>query len=72
MVKFDLLKLKYLIKAKYGKQSDLAKELNITETSLGNKLNNRTYFTYYEIYKLINLLNIKDEEITDVFFKEKC
>ena len=71
-MKFDFLKLKYLIKTKYPTQKDLAKELDITETSLGNKLNNRTYFSYDEIYRLINLLDIKDEEITEVFFKEKC
>jgi len=71
-MKFDFLKLKYLIKTKYEKQEELAKELNITLTSLSNKLNNRTPFSYDEIYKLISLLGISDNEIKEVFFKPEC
>ena len=71
-MKFDFLKLKYLIKTKYEKQEELAKELNITLTSLSNKLNNRTPFSYDEIYMLISLLGISDNEIKEVFFKPEC
>lgn len=71
-MKFDFLKLKYLIKTKYKTQEELAKELNISVTSLSNKLNNRVPFSYDEVYILINLLGIDNKDVKDVFFTKEC
>lgn len=68
---FDTLELKFLIKKKYKRQKDLAKELHITGTSLGNKLNNRTPFTADDIYNLVEKLDIKQEDVGRVFFTKK-
>lgn len=51
-------------------QEKLAKEMNISQVSLSNKLNGNVNFTWDELALLIKLLNIKDNEISDFLFAD--
>lgn len=64
-------KLKGKIKEVLGTQSKLAKELDLDETTISNKLNSNTYFTQKEILKICSILNIAKDKIPEYFFKEK-
>lgn len=70
-MKFDYSKLKGKIKEIFDVQSNYAKALNLSETSVTNKLNNITYFTQSEISKSIDLLNIPFDEIYSYFFTKE-
>lgn len=70
-MKFDYSKLKGKIKEIFDVQSNYAKALNLSETSVTNKLNNITYFTQSEISKSIDLLNIPFDEIGLYFFTKE-
>ena len=67
-MKYNFQRLKGRIKDFYPKQEDFAKELNISDTALNNKLNNRSKFSFDEIYKVIELLHIAPEDISTIFF----
>lgn len=64
-------RLKGRIKEYYGKQEDFAKELNISSTALGNKLNGKTRISLEDARTMVKKLNIKPEEIESIFFEEK-
>lgn len=51
-------------------QEKLAKEMNISQVSLSNKLNGKANFTWEELTLLIKILNIKDNEISDFLFAD--
>lgn len=68
---FDYSKLKGKIKEVFDIQSNYAKALGLSETSVTNKLNNITNFTQTEIYETSKLLSISKEEIGLYFFTEK-
>ena len=70
-MKFDYSKLKGKIKEIFDVQSNYAKALNLSETSVTNKLNNITYFTQSEISKSIDLLKIPFDEIGLYFFTKE-
>lgn len=59
--------LKGLFVAKGLTQADVARELNITETTMSRKLQ-RGVFDSDEIYKMIDLLDIKNP--VEIFFAE--
>ena len=68
---FDYSKLKGKIVEVLGNQSNYAKALNLSETSITNKLNNAVYFTQGEIMTSIDVLHINLEEISTYFFTLK-
>lgn len=59
--------LKGIFVAKGLTQADVARELNITETTMSRKLQ-RGVFDSDEIYKMIDLLDIKNP--VEIFFAE--
>lgn len=71
VIEFNYDKLKGKIKEILGTQTNLAKELDIDETTMSNKLNNNTYFSQKEIIKICNILGIAWTEIPIYFFREK-
>lgn len=66
--RFDYSKLRGKIKEKYNRQADFAKAMDISSTSLSDKLNNKADFTQSEIQLAFSLLDVKAEEIGDYFF----
>lgn len=72
-VKYDYSKLRGRIKEYFDTQENFANSLNLSATSINNKLNEKRNenFTQDEIFYSIQRLNIKPEELIDIFFKEK-
>lgn len=70
-MEFDYLKLRKLIKGKYGTQKEFAKKLGIGRVSLNQRLNNISEFTQDEMFDACELLDIKAEEIPIYFFNIK-
>jgi len=70
-VAFDYSKLKGKIVEVLGNQSNYAKALGLSETSITNKLNNAVYFTQGEIITTVDVLHIELEEISTYFFTKK-
>lgn len=70
-VEMDYSKLKGKIKEVLGTQNRLAKELDVDETTMSNKLNNNTYFTQVEIINICNILHIEYINIPIYFFEQK-
>ena len=70
--RFNFLKLKYLIKDRYGSQQAFAEKMNMSEDLLSMKLNNRIRIKYEEILKMIELLDIQNEDVKSVFFTKEC
>jgi DNA-binding XRE family transcriptional regulator len=65
---YDYSKLRGRIKEYYNTQEAFAKSINLSATSLNNKLNNKIPFTQEEIYDAITNLKIEALEIQDIFF----
>lgn len=70
-VYFDYSKLKGKIVEVLGNQSNYAKALGLSETSITNKLNNAVYFTQGEIITSVEVLHISLEDISTYFFTKK-
>lgn len=70
-IEMDYSKLKGRIKEMVGTQNKLAKQLDIDETTISNKLNNNTYFTQVEIINICDILNIQHINIPIYFFEQK-
>lgn len=70
-INLDYNKLKGKIKEECDTQTNLAKLLQIDETTMSNKLNNNTYFTQCEIVKACNILHIDFIDIPKYFFTLK-
>lgn len=70
-MKFNLNKLKGLMKEKNLTQEDIAKELNISKSTFNLKLNSNAYFSQTEIYKIGELLSIPAEQYLEYFFTLK-
>ena len=68
---FDYSKLKGKIVEVLGNQSNYAKAIGLSETSITNKLNNSVYFTQGEIVTSAEVLHISLEEISNYFFTLK-
>lgn len=68
---FDYSKLKGKIVEVLGNQSNYAKALGVSETSITNKLNNAVYFTQGEIIYSAKILHIDLVDISTYFFTEK-
>ena len=70
---YDYSKLRGRIVEKLGNNKNYALKLNLSETSLYNKLNNRVPFTQDEIMISMqeDILGINPDEICNYFFKQK-
>ena len=71
MQEYDYSKLKGRIRECFLTQSDFAQRLEISDTSLSNKLNNKTYFDQDEIQKSIMIFNLTPLETFEYFFTLK-
>ena len=71
MSEYDYSKLKGRIRECFSTQSDFAQILEISDTSLSNKLTNKTAFTQDEIKKSIDFFELNPIETMNYFFKEK-
>lgn len=67
---FDRSKLKSKVKAMYGSQVGLAKELGYSQSSFNKKINGKSPLTDCEMFRLINFLNIPHNEIFEYFFQQ--
>ena len=70
-MEFDYSKLLGRIKEFGHTQSSLAKAVGMTETTMSQKLNNKSVFGQSEIRKICKLLEISDAEIGIYFFTLK-
>lgn len=70
-MKFDYSKLRGKIREVFSTQEQYANSMDLSETSITNKLNNNSYFTQAEIIKSIDLLKIDVNEIGAYFFTLK-
>lgn len=71
MKEYDYSKLKGKIREFFATQSDYAQRLSISNTSLSNKLNNKTPFDQNEIVDSIDIFNLNLQETFDCFFNLK-
>lgn len=67
-MKFNHSRLRGKIKECGLSESQLAKEIGMTRTSLSDKLNGKFYFKTVEIYNICNVLGIELKEIDYYFF----
>ena len=70
-VEFDYSILEGKIKQYYDTQDNFASKIPMGRATLNLKLKNKLDFTSQNIKRMQVLLNNKDEEIGEVFFKEK-
>lgn len=70
-MEFDYSKLRGKIREVFSTQEQYANSMDLSETSITNKLNNNSYFTQAEIIKSIDLLKIDVNEIGAYFFTLK-
>lgn len=69
--KFDYSKLSGRIVEKYGTRKAFAKAVNMTESTLSNKLNHRSSVMTGDILTWASALGISTEEIGSYFFAQK-
>lgn len=65
---YDYAKLNGRITEKCGSQSIFAKQMNLSERTISQKLNNKIAWKQSEIQKAIVILGLKVEEIPLYFF----
>lgn len=70
-VKYDYSKLRGLIREKCGTQSNFAKAIGISGTSLSQRLNNSVPFTQTEIMIACKLFGCTISEADEIFFKHQ-
>jgi hypothetical protein len=68
---FDYSKLRGKIREMVGTEGKFAKFMDMSTTSLSEKLNNKVEFTQKEIERAVELLKIPKEEISVYFFTVK-
>ena len=71
MQEYDYSKLKGRIRECFSTQSEFAQELGISDTTLSNKLNNKTVFDQDEIKKSISVFKLNPMEAIEYFFTLK-
>ena len=71
MQEYDYSKLKGRIRECFSTQSEFAQELGISDTTLSNKLNNKTVFDQDEIKKSISVFKLNPMEAIEYFFTPK-
>lgn len=68
---FDYSKLLGKIKEKYDTQVNFVKDIDLSLSSLNQRLNNKIDFTTRDIKTICEKLDINKSEIPDYFFTEK-
>ena len=68
---FDYSKLLGKIKEKYDTQINFVKDIDLSLSSLNQRLNNKIDFTPRDIKTICEKLDINKSEIPDYFFTEK-
>lgn len=71
MQEYDYSKLKGRIRECFTTQSEFAQALEISDTSLSNKLTNKTLFNQDEIQKAIDIFKLNPVETMEYFFTNK-
>lgn len=70
-LEFDYSRLKRRIKERFGSFAKLAGELGVTQKTLSQKLNNKSFFTQKEITKILFLLDVELIWAKEYFFTLK-
>lgn len=70
-MEFDFSKLLGRIIEKFGTRSAFAAEMELAESALSNRLNNKTYFDPSEICQACSLLDLAPSDIPVYFFTLK-
>ncbi len=70
-MKFNYDKLLKRVNDVCGSVKSFANEMNLSERNLSKKIDNKGYFTEEEIVKAMKVLKIKENEVSDYFFKLK-
>lgn len=70
-MEFNYSKLKGKIKEVFGTQESFANAMEVSATSISDKLNNKVQFKQKEIDKACVLLKIESAEISTYFFTAK-
>ena len=65
---FDYNKLRGKIREVFGTQERFAAAINLSNTSVSQKLNNKVEWSQDEIHKSVEVLKIPKEEISAYFF----
>lgn len=68
---FDFNKLRGRIKEKFGSESEFAKKMGLSRSTMSQKLNNVWDFSSSEIIKACDLLDIGYNDIPTYFFTIK-
>ncbi len=68
MIDIELLKTK--IKESGLKKEYISEKLNISMSSLSNKLNGRYPFSVNQMYQVQDILKLNDKETKDIFFTD--
>lgn len=68
---FDFNKLRGRIKEKFGSESEFAKKMGLSRSTMSQKLNNVWDFSSSEIIKACDLLDIGYNDIPAYFFTIK-
>lgn len=71
MVLFDYAKLRGKIREKFNTQASFAEAVGMSETTLSERLNNKSMFTQGEITLICSLFDIAVEDIPIYFFTPK-
>ena len=67
---YDYSKLKGRITEKLGSQSNFAKKMKLSETTIYSKLNSKIEFKQSEIIDACKLLDIPEDELRKYFFTQ--
>lgn len=70
-MEFDFSELTGRIITVFGSRKRFAEAMEMTDSNLSMKLNNRTGWSTTEIYKSLDLLSIEPEKIGTYFFTPK-
>lgn len=68
---FDFNKLRGRIKEKFGSESEFARKMGLSRSTMSQKLNNVWDFSSSEIIKACDLLDIEYNDIPIYFFTTK-
>lgn len=71
MTNYNYNKIRGKIIEEFGSNADFAKAMEISTTTLSNKLNNKVPWTQIDIEKAIKILGINSKEINQYFFTPK-
>lgn len=65
---YDYSKLRGKIVEKYGSQYNFAKAMNIANSTLTQKMTNKTEWSQHEMTRALKLLEVDSKEVEKYFF----